>query len=548
MTKAMIFLLILGSMISCSKVAEEASKAVGGNSNYYSASNDSCTSSSSAFPMCFSVGSLTASSSTSLALKEKNRNISALSIKAEDEEVVYTTNAEMTDNQVMNTIAAVVIASEESEEASSCPIVELPSLTETLPGPSCYGPELTWTDHPECSTPMSCGTGAPTGDLGIWENNSTKGLACSAVKLNTDMVNIRLKVDAIMLIMASIKCVAVDLPAVGETKTLTTSLGTYMTGGSKTLTFTEATFKRLDDGSGNALYQYHIEGSLGGTSLEINIKHSDLAIDGSTFEGNLFARFEGGITGSNCNDTRGGGDLSTTCDSIGITLDYKKETGNLASYHLVSAEYLESDKTEIFDTNARIEPQGRWGANFTQVVASIDQDDFTGSASYAWVAGGGFNDASGKKLEDSRAFNIYITGSTGSRSGASFYGYGDPVGGTDGTDSHSDEYGIGIINKFYCDWVVEKTAKSDYAQKQLIEENSSGALVVSAGGNFTKYAPTSDCNLTQTQIDGGFVYTQPNSDTGAFSHELVSDLPDDTHYKDSYTAPVRPDLSFAPAE
>lgn len=532
MTKAIIFLLILGTMISCSKVAEEASKAA--------SSSSECSGSSSAFPMCFSVSSLTA--------QESSYKGNILPLEAF---VSTPTISAKLPALVKANILGDIALSIGGADSTDCDII-LPDLAETVPDPSCYGPNVCYDNHPDgedggSDGHSSCEAGEgslPGGDLGIWDNVMSTGEACASTKQNADMEEISIKLDSVMAIMASMRCLAGTEPAADEEIDLTGTdynIEDHITT-DKAMTWTTATFSRIADSSDSKpVYQYHIVVTVGGTDVEINIKHSPTDADaaGTTYVGSLFAKFNGGMDAAPCGD-------SGTCDSVGLTLDYSKDLSNNVAYKLVSAEYMEvSDTgTGIYDNDARLIYNGDWGANFSQSIVNMNMKTLTGASEYSWTAGRG--PTGQDPTEATRVFNMRVYTEDDAYKADAFFGYGEKVGAGAGT-GYSGDYGVGAITKFICNWAGPEHNKDGIAnlgQIQLMERSEeTGYYVPVTDGNFTAYAPVNACETS----DADFTYDYPNGETAVEDEHELQDLTASSAYSD-YTAPTAPTVPFDPAE
>ncbi len=536
MTKAIIFLLILGSMISCSKVADEASKA---------ASSD-CSGSSSAFPMCFSVSSLTAADSSSKSnILELKAFVSTPTISAKLPALVKA--------NILGDIALSIGGA----DSTDCDII-LPDLAETVPDPSCYGPNVCYDNHPDgedggSDGNSSCEAGEgslPGGDLGIWDNVMSTGEACASTKQNADMEEMSIKLDSVMAIMASMRCLAGTEPAAEESIDLTGTdynIADHITT-DKTMTWTTATFSRIADSTDSKpVYQYYIVVTVGdpGTDVQINIKHSPTDADaaGTTYVGSLFAKFNGGMDGAPCGD-------SGNCDSVGLTLDYSNDSSNNVAYKLVSAEYMEASDigTGIYDNDARLIYNGDWGANFSQSIVNMNMKTVTGSSEYSWSAGRGPTEQD--PTEETRVFNMRVYTEDDAYKADAFFGYGEKVGAGAAT-GYSDDYGVGAITKFICNWAgpehghdEEGKYLANHGQIQLMERSAAtGYYVPVTDGNFTAYAPVNACETS----DDDFTYDYQNSETAPEDEHALQDLTASSAYL-GYTAPTAPTVPFAPAE
>lgn len=432
---------------------------------------------------------------------------------------------------------------------SACQIT-LPSITNSN-GPSCYGPDLDYSNHIDATATDSDDTATtamsntsddgrlPTGDLGIMTStHTTTGEACTAAKMNSLMSNVTDKIDSAVLLAASVNCVAqrtsTSLPAIGATVTLTTNVNTAIAVNNTNTTITLATISRLDDISSKAVYVYTIYGTnTSGMSFQYAIKHKQNETDGSQYIGKVYASIEGLNSG--------------TSDSFAYSLLYEQTATDL-NYQMLAAGYNKSTSsphpTTLFNSSKDLDiTNTAFNGNYTQTLASITSSTGYGDMSFAWQAGS--NDRA------TRVFNVF----TNATQGCGFFGYGDKFNVSTGALPDN------AITKFICNWAGPgNTSSADVtlkAQKQCMTL-SSGKYVVDSTKENISYSPNNTCSFNGTSSNSsarkynwGIASSTGPSDFSTFgaaytmgsSHSAVTNnlitISSDTDYL-TYSAPSAP--------
>lgn len=193
---------------------------------------------------------------------------------------------------------------------------------------------------------------------------------------------------------------------------------------------------------------------------------------------------------------------------------------------------------------------GSWDGNFAQTIVNLGSDG-TGTANYAWAAGRGAGGApDSAPTEETRVFNIRVYDDGGTTKADGFFGYGPTVG-EDGSDDGSvadgyeEDYGIGSIDVFICNWAGPGSQHSqpdfaNYGQWQTMTKNSTTG-VFEATASYIDYSPVNACQTDDTD----FIYEYPTGGTAPVSAHTLQDLSSN----DSYTAyvaakPAAPTIPF----
>lgn len=398
--------------------------------------------------------------------------------------------------------------------------LQLPTVTP----PACYGPELTFSSHPEASTSDANTTdnGAddddgklPTGDLGLW--NATEGSeACAAVQMNYVVDAVARRVDNFIKLFGVATCAqkkaGLSLPAVGETLNLASALQAHAQVSGLTVT-TLALARQANTSDGKAVYQMTFTGTLGfagnvSKESEITLTHIPTAEDNSTYRGQLSIRqnnlVEGGL---NCASVGAVGSVDAT------TIHYEKTAADTLVYQLNDAEFCGAT-TNPFDSAMHIAPSDKasltnpdgWANNWDYGVFRINPSAGTGTVAYAWQAG--MND------QLARVLNVTTSAQTDGRiTGTAYFGFGPEVAATSG---------VGTIDRFICNWAGPGGAITTQNYTGVAKVQRQDLLRAAGGAAFTSvestlamtYAPTTGCNTSS-----GFVY---QSSDGSMTNDNAS--------------------------
>ncbi|OVE80912.1 hypothetical protein BVY03_05130 [bacterium K02(2017)] len=522
-TILLISLVCLISIISLSRCGDSSTATT--TTTTTSTTTASSSSASTSFPSNFAVASPTASTSS-------NASINALV----SGDVLYAGISSGSSFVNKTAIYRTILA---AADAAACQVT-LPTLTPST-DPSCYGPALDYCEHPDFTgtTDVDC-TDAdasnvpndtdgddqlPTGDLGIWTSTQGGTESCSAAKVNQLMQDTGDSADYIMLMTASMACLAIRNGSTwpttdGASLTLTTELNTAIQVNNPSVTVSSATVTNLtditDSGTTNDALKFSVvvTDSSGGSAIDItgNMNHMRVSGTATSFKGRIWAEIGG---------TGGAGDKSA------FTLTYHRESATSLKYKLLAADYqLASSTTVIHDATGDLLITGGWTGNMSQAIINLDPSTGLGDFSYSWQAGTGDDSA--------RIFNGYTTATDG----CAFFGYGGRFDNTAGTASDN------VIDGFICNWAGpgndhSMSTTSGLGQKQCMTIGSSSGLfeVNTAKENIT-YAPTTTCNSTATL--GLKATTDTTYTYSAITNNLVT-LSTDTDFT-SYTAPTAPTI------
>lgn len=420
--------------------------------------------------------------------------------------------------------------------------LQLPTVTP----PACYGPALTFSSHPEATTPDSNTTdnGAddddgtlPTGDLGLWNTNEGSE-ACAAAQMNYVVDAVARRVDNFIKLFGVAICAqkkaGLSLPAVGETLNLATAMQTHAQVIGLTVT-TLALGRQANTTGGHAVYHMTFTGTLGFAGnitkeSQITLTHIPTAEDNSTYRGQLSIRqsnlAEGGM---NCASVGATGSVDAT------TILYEKTAADNLIYLLNDAEFCGAT-TNPFDSQMNIAPSDKasltnpegWANNWDYGLFRFNPSAGTGVVAYAWQAG--MND------QQARVLNVTTSAQTDGRiTGTAYFGFGPEVAATSG---------LGTIDRFICNWAGPGGAITSQNYTGVAKVQRQGLVRATGGAAFTSvesdlaitYAPTTTCNT-----NSGFVYqssdgsmTNDNASGTAVTNGLldVSQL--------SFTMPTRP--------
>jgi len=392
-------------------------------------------------------------------------------------------------------------------------------LAPTFEDATCYGPQLTYSGHPDGS-PAS-GT-LPSGDVGLWEaTESSSGEACAAAQLNTRMNGIAKLANSGVFLAASVYCSAsvsgTTLPTTsGDAVDLTSEFAANVSSGSNSVTVTNVDVSCTDDdGSKCTEYVVALEGTSGAKEINLRMKHQPTNSTGTRYAGKIsYTIQDPAATGPNCS---GAGVTGLT---YAVSVSYEKPSSSEMNYQLNSGSYCGTGEdpyvsTADFTVDASkkaLQSGGDtegWSENFTRATASFDPDSGEGDYSLTWQAGP--NDS------HARSMLAHIEQLAATNAGVAFFGYGP---GPDAT-------GSGEIEGMICNWAGPGAnhsliSSTTLAQKQVFAKSS--GLYTAASSNIT-YAPTNTCNIAAagpvfTQVGGGGTSNITASQT--VTHNLVN--------------------------
>lgn len=400
------------------------------------------------------------------------------------------------------------------------------------PNVKCYGPTLTYQNHPNSPTDKRDADGVdngpndddgelPQGDLGIWiATEVASGEACCSAQMNSivsefeALVNAGTKTVAAVLGAASFSDTLDQLPAAGQMLDMTSQANTTFDQNSVTsidfdtatleretkdttegsdpifVTETNTTFTFGDDQATMEAILTHIP--MGEEEDSSSLKGQSEAISNETYCGTLTQSVnipaEDLPALGNCS----GSDGVTRCTSI----DYCKTSSTSITYHVRTAEFCGQNKdcgtVDPSDKKTTANPTG-WGNNFFYTTCELNPENGTGRCAQSWQAG--------PQDGNTRVLNVVVSSDD---TGRCYFGFGPDVAASSG---------VGSISGMICNWAgpgseamgQKSTTLRSLAQRQEFSKNASG-LYVPTSSNIT-FAPTNDCNKA----------------AGTFSYEVKGD-------------------------
>ncbi len=406
---------------------------------------------------------------------------------------------------------------------------------------TCYGPALTYSNHPDLVGPGDSDTtnndsglndtdgdgSLPTGDVGLWTaNNGSTSEACAAAQMNAKVSGIAGQVDSAMLAMASMYCLAnvngSELPdTAGESLDLTTVVNSGFSTNGVGITVTSATLERDDDDAdGNTVYIASLQGTATQDSntytVDFRLKHIPTGDENATYKGKLSYTVDDADASSQGCDPGDGVIYATS-------IDYDKSSATSLTYKLHNGTFCGDVDPYVSATDHTIDPSNTWSGNFNKVLFNYNPATAVGNYSFAWQAG--FNDS------HARVMNMSIAQASGETTGTAFFGYGPQV----------DETDAGDIDGMICNWAGpgnnHTTGLVTKVQQQEIALDDTSGLFEAASSDIT-YAPTNNCNSTGTGQGGTFTYSDG---TTTVSTSVTNDLVDLSVVEDAYTEPTAPE-------
>ncbi len=397
------------------------------------------------------------------------------------------------------------------------------TLAPTFADAACYGPQLTYANHPEGAG----GSGTlPSGDVGLWEETeATTGEACAAAQLNTRMNGIAKLANGGVFLTASLYCSAqvhgVALPNMtGASVDLTSTFNGTIDVGTSSATVSSATLTcSADNGSRCTEYLSLVEATVSGKTIELRMKHRPTNTTGTLYRGKLsYTVQDPSATEFNCQGTAD----ANTGVTYAVSIGYEKSSSASLKYKLDSGSFCGlGEDPYISVTNFTVDASKKamqggvsdatgWSGNFTKVTSDFDPDTGEGDYSLTWEAGpnDGYSRSMLARIEQLAATNA----------GVAYFGYGPEV----------DQTGAGEIDGMICNWAGpgadhSQISATTYAQKQIFAGGPD--TLYSAYTSNIKYAPLNSCNKadsssTFTQTGGGGTADIGAADT--FTHELVA--------------------------
>jgi len=389
---------------------------------------------------------------------------------------------------------------------------------------NCYGPSLSFQNHPNAIGPDPASGQFPGGDLGIWTASTESGEACAAAQLNARMRDVQNQVSMGLMglagLVAAYQSTGATWPAdvvPGASIDLTPEM---QAAGIADVSFNVASMTLGESGEG---WSYTLDMAYsaagGGTkNILLSLKHTVTDRDAGLFEGLLTYLIEDAYTDRNCRD-RPNGDITINGSvhyiksaETSLVLQARSGTACGLASAVPSANLLDAAITSSALSGNAVNPAGGWADNFNVFTAEFDPASLLGNYSYAWQAGSG----------DSHT-RVLAVGLETEAAGEAYFGFGESV-----QTSLS-----GQIKGFICNWAGpgNQHATPDfakYAQRQaLTHDATTGRYLASApsDSNIT-YAPTNSCMYDGS---GSFVYDRNvNNDLGDDSVDTAAVMTSDT--------------------
>ena len=464
------------SVIAAAVVGVSGCLSGGGGSDSSTTTSGGSINGSSVFPSGLAVTSPTARSTTSSA-----RMIAAAEVSPSETSAVSGSHY-----QQATKIISELLAGTADVKLSLDP----KNFFEMATNANCYGPTLKFTNHPNGSSTQ---TEMPSGDLGIWKELEGEQ-ACAAAELNSRMKGVSSRTLMGLMGLASMIAVAnksgLTLPTAGTSL----DLKPYLTA----LGLTKVTFN-------TATLALDLTGKVWSYTLAISAKDmNDTAHDVSlalthapgtsetAYEGLFNYRVSGQFGGNNCNSGGPGPMVVSNESTMNGTLYYKRSAnqvivnsreGGYCGAGTVAATGFDigvdaTSSYKLLDPSvtyhATNSPLG-WADNFSILSGKFDPSTLEGDYVYAWQAGKGDS--------HSRTFQMHVAANAAT--GDAYFGFGQPVGTSDGT-----------IDGMICNWAGPGNSHTPvpYAQHQPIKFDATvkGFIVGTAGSEIT-FAPTNTC-------------------------------------------------------
>ncbi len=356
----------------------------------------------------------------------------------------------------------------------------------------CYGP--VWTDNATGSN-----VNRPSGDTGmVYDTASNVDTRPCAVAKSNQLVEDKggLVNNIINLQATAILAANGDEPTdVGQEKDVLASMPTI-----PGLTLTAVKLKRLaDDADGNKVYKTHFDFSENSKTGSIDVYHTPLNSDNTSFKGLIQAVLPHTATMSGAGTKRG---LSVVYSQVDSVVTFVFETGANRT----------TDSSDFFGTSGRMDyAKSAFGEDAHKMIASFNLNTKAGTMHYAWQAGSGDGAV--------RTFAVNVAEeSAGAQTGLAYFGFGAAVG------SIGDTTSTMWATNMRCNWLngVSSSVQTAKLQAQTFSRTTTADWTVSTSK--IDYAPTDNCTKS-----GSYNVTDYNSQTPTFligtftrnTHELV---------------------------
>jgi hypothetical protein len=331
---------------------------------------------------------------------------------------------------------------------------------------TCYGPEISYLNHPDGADGAACSAGAPCldyGDVGIWLASSTTGEACSVEKANSTLKTGADTINFAMRTFASLLCAAnalkLKVPSVGgDPIDLAVVINKVVTGSS----LSAASIAQLQPRAGAiSTWQTRFNGTIGGNTLKMTLVHSPLNSNNTTFAGHVF------------------GVIGTAGSAAAFSYTYRQTSSQLdsvARFAVPSSSTVEPfnvDNVLDFNSPDLVGQMGHYA------ISRMDPTTGLGTTNLGWM--------DNLSETHSRVIQATIAPGLSSDVGIAYAGFGNSLTSTDPA----------MIKKMICNWNGPGAVRNGLvgkAQAQKLARNASGMLTPSQ--NAITYAPTNTCDYT----------------------------------------------------
>ena len=354
----------------------------------------------------------------------------------------------------------------------------------------CFGPSMHYHDHPDGpdNPPMGADSwpSLPSGDLGLWlETDPETGDACAAAQLTAQMDGVSGRSVMGLMGLASLVATATDagvaMPEAGDEIDLTDAMNGL---GIPNTTFSAAHVARDAEG---AVWSYELGLTFEGRTthdIVVALQHEPGA-DVGTYQGVLTWQVGDEFQGGHCPSaavTYNGSLFYARSGADRVVLNARDGMycgSGTAAATTVDAEVDPSETYDLVDPAEGFDGTSGWANGFSITGADFDPNTLAGSYTYAWQAG--------HQDSNARIFSVQLglEDVTQALAGDAYYGFGDPIGSTDGA-----------IHGFYCSWAAPGATRLLHASVQhqgVAFDPDSGRFDVPPDGSHITYAPTNAC-------------------------------------------------------
>lgn len=389
---------------------------------------------------------------------------------------------------------------------------------------NCYGPQVAYGAHQDTpsSAPPSSGT-LPSGDVGIWLENETRGSvseACVAAQMNKRVRGASLQSQQALLMAALMRRTVaasgtLSMPSAGATTDLTSAftarLAAIMTSPP---TIVSAT---VGLGSGGVVYTYRLvltNGASGSSQKrgEMILRHTPGG-SSTAYNGTLqVAGFSFGADPNfGCSDQKSGADYkvayvtsvkySRSAGDVGFSARQSHYCGHPATMTGVGTD--DAAEVATFTTGGELNPTVKiaqvgspspqagvkgWRGDFTRYAGDYQRSTASGQFLLAWQAGPG--DGFSRSLAATGEFNS----ATLVRTVKGYFAYASDI---DTASAPFEQKGM------ICNWAGPGSSRTPVMkfQSQTATKASGAAFFSVSGASRITYAPTNSCNSSGTAFD-----------------------------------------------